>query len=89
MTTQTTMTYTAVFVEDGDGWAAWIEEIPGANSQGNTFDEASEDTGTMTRAGESEKRSEQASRPAKPVWYTAGLPSGTEDALLVAEFRLV
>lgn len=32
--------FTAVFQKSGDWWAAYIEEIPGANSQGATIDEA-------------------------------------------------
>ena len=41
MATTTQVTYTAVFVEDADGgYSAWIEEIPGANSQGDTLEEA-------------------------------------------------
>ena len=39
MSTITTV-YTAVYVQDGDGWACWIEEIPGAISQGDTLEEA-------------------------------------------------
>ena len=32
--------YTAVFVRDGDWWAAYVEELPGANTQGATLGEA-------------------------------------------------
>jgi predicted RNase H-like HicB family nuclease len=35
-------TFTAVFRQEGDGWAAYVEELPGANSQGATLDEARE-----------------------------------------------
>ena len=35
-------TYTAVFVKDGDMYAAYAEELPGANTQGKTIDEAKE-----------------------------------------------
>jgi len=42
MATITTVVYTAVYAEDGDGYAAWIEEIPGANAQGQTLEEARE-----------------------------------------------
>jgi len=35
-------TYTAVFVKDGDMYAAYAEELPGANTQGKTIDEARE-----------------------------------------------
>lgn len=33
-------TFTAVFQRSGDWWAAWIEELPGANTQGATLEEA-------------------------------------------------
>lgn len=34
--------FTAVFRSDGDWWAAYVEELPGANTQGRTLDEARE-----------------------------------------------
>jgi predicted RNase H-like HicB family nuclease len=34
--------WTAVFVEVPAGYAAFVEELPGANSQGATLDEARE-----------------------------------------------
>jgi predicted RNase H-like HicB family nuclease len=41
MTTATTTVYTAVFVQDetDGGYTAWIEEIPGATSEGVTLEE--------------------------------------------------
>ena len=36
------MEYTAVFERDGDWWAAHVAELPGANTQGATLDEARE-----------------------------------------------
>ncbi len=37
------LSFTAVFVEDPEGgYSAFIEEIPGANSQGETLEEAKE-----------------------------------------------
>lgn len=37
------LTLTAVFEEQEDhSWIAWVEELPGANTQGDTFDEAKE-----------------------------------------------
>ena len=37
------LSFTAVFVEDPQGgYSAYIEEIPGANSQGETLEEAKE-----------------------------------------------
>lgn len=35
-------TFTAVFQRSGDWWAAWIEGLPGANTQGATLEEAHE-----------------------------------------------
>ena len=35
-------TFTAVFEQDGDWWIGYIEELPGANTQGATLDEARE-----------------------------------------------
>ena len=34
------MEFTAVFREVREGYIAWVEELPGANSQGATLDEA-------------------------------------------------
>jgi predicted RNase H-like HicB family nuclease len=34
-----TNTFTAVFERDGDWWVGYIEELPGANTQGATLDE--------------------------------------------------
>lgn len=33
---------TAVFEQDGDWWVGYVEELPGANTQGRTLDEARE-----------------------------------------------
>lgn len=35
-------TYTAIFEQDGDWWIGYVEELPGANTQGRTLDEARE-----------------------------------------------
>lgn len=35
-------TYTAVFERDGDWWIGYLEELPGANTQGATLEEARE-----------------------------------------------
>jgi predicted RNase H-like HicB family nuclease len=32
--------FTAVFEQDGDWWIGFVEELPGANTQGKTLDEA-------------------------------------------------
>lgn len=34
--------YTAVFQKTEDWWIAFVEELPGANTQGRTIDEARE-----------------------------------------------
>lgn len=34
--------FTAVFEHDGDWWVAYVEELPGANTQGTTLEEARE-----------------------------------------------
>ena len=34
--------FTAVFRKSGDWWAAYIAEVPGANTQGATIEEARE-----------------------------------------------
>jgi predicted RNase H-like HicB family nuclease len=39
------LSFTAVFVEDPqEGYSAYVEEIPGANSQGETLEEAKENS---------------------------------------------
>ncbi len=38
----TSFKYTAVFQQDGEWWVGWVEELPGANTQGKTLDEARE-----------------------------------------------
>jgi predicted RNase H-like HicB family nuclease len=32
--------YTAIFEQDGDWWIGYVEELPGANTQGATLAEA-------------------------------------------------
>ena len=34
--------YTAVFLKDGKWWIGFVEEIPGAHTQGETLEEARE-----------------------------------------------
>jgi len=34
--------FTAVFEQDGEWWLGYIEELPGANTQGSTLEEARE-----------------------------------------------
>ena len=35
-------TFTGVFVRDGEWYMAYVEELPGANTQGRTLEEARE-----------------------------------------------
>lgn len=35
-------TYSAVYQKHGDWYVAWVEEIPGVNTQGETLEEAKE-----------------------------------------------
>ena len=34
--------FTAVYQKDGDWWVAWVEELPGANTQGASLEETRE-----------------------------------------------
>lgn len=34
--------FTAVFEQDGPWWVGYVEELPGANTQGRTLEEARE-----------------------------------------------
>lgn len=34
--------FTAIYQKEDDMWVAWVEELPGANTQGYTLDEARE-----------------------------------------------
>ena len=34
--------FTAVFEQDGEWWVGYVEELPGANTQGHTLEEARE-----------------------------------------------
>ena len=36
------MSFTAVYKKDGDWWVGFVAEIPGANTQGATLEEARE-----------------------------------------------
>ena len=37
-----TNTFTAIFEQDGPWWIGYVEELPGANTQGATLEEARE-----------------------------------------------
>jgi predicted RNase H-like HicB family nuclease len=34
--------FTAIFEQEGDWWIGYVEELPGANTQGRTLEEARE-----------------------------------------------
>ena len=40
---------TAVYTKDGDWWVGYVEELPGAHTQGSTLDEARENLKEATR----------------------------------------
>jgi predicted RNase H-like HicB family nuclease len=40
---------TAVYTKDGDWWVGYVEELPGAHTQGRTLDEARENLKEATR----------------------------------------
>lgn len=40
---------TAVFEQDGDWWIGYVEEIPGAHTQGRTLEEARENLKEATQ----------------------------------------
>jgi predicted RNase H-like HicB family nuclease len=41
--------FTAVYKKDGDWWVGYVEELPGAHTQGRTRDEARENLKEATR----------------------------------------
>ncbi len=41
--------FTAVFERDGDWWIGYVEELPGANTQGTTLEEARENLKEATQ----------------------------------------
>ena len=42
-------TFTAVYKKDGGWWVGYVEELPGAHTQGRTLDEARENLKEATR----------------------------------------
>ena len=42
--------FTAVFEQDGDWWIGYLEELPGANTQGRTLSEARENLKDAVRS---------------------------------------
>jgi predicted RNase H-like HicB family nuclease len=41
--------FTAVFEQDGEWWIGYLEELPGANTQGRTLEEARENVKDAVR----------------------------------------
>ncbi|HKO23105.1 MAG TPA: type II toxin-antitoxin system HicB family antitoxin [Chloroflexota bacterium] len=41
--------FTAVYKKDGDWWVGYVEELPGAHTQGRTLDDARENLKVATR----------------------------------------
>ena len=41
--------FTAVFQQDGEWWIGYVEELPGAHTQGRTLDEARENLKEATQ----------------------------------------
>lgn len=41
--------FTAVFEQVGDAWIGYVEELPGANTQGNSLEEARENLAEAVR----------------------------------------
>jgi predicted RNase H-like HicB family nuclease len=41
--------FTAVYKQDGDWWVGYVEELPGAHTQGRTLEEARENLKEATR----------------------------------------
>jgi predicted RNase H-like HicB family nuclease len=42
--------FTAVFEQDGEWWIGYLEELPGANTQGRTLEEARENLKDAVRS---------------------------------------
>ena len=63
----TDMKLTAAYKQVGDWWAAWVEEIPGVNTQGKTLEEARENLKDALRIVLKANR-ELAEKEHKPTW---------------------
>jgi predicted RNase H-like HicB family nuclease len=60
-------TFTAVYERDGDWWVGYVEELPGANTQGATLEEARENlreaVELILEANREQSRTATADRP--------------------------
>jgi len=60
-------TFTAVFEQDGPWWIGYVEELPGANTQGRTLEEARENLkeaiGLILEANREQTRRDIDNRP--------------------------
>lgn len=60
--------FTAVFEQDDDWWIGWVEELPGANAQERTLDEARESLREAVRdILEVNRELAEVSGPSRPV----------------------
>jgi predicted RNase H-like HicB family nuclease len=63
----TGMKVTVAYNQVGDWWAAWVEEIPGVNTQGKTLEEARENLKDALRIVLKGNR-ELAEKEHEPTW---------------------
>ncbi len=55
---QPIVSFTAVYLKSRDGYVAFVEELPGVNSHGNTLDEARENLARLARVVFDEERAQ-------------------------------
>ena len=72
------MKLTAVYMKVPQGYVAFVEELPGANTQGDTIDEARENLkeAVLMVLGANRELSQQAIQGADVVRETFVLPAG-------------
>ena len=74
-------TFTAVFEQDGPWWIVYVEELPGANSQGATIDEARENLKEaiqlILETNREQSQQETANKPVVREPITLTLPPDT------------
>ena len=66
-------TFTAVFEQESTCWIGWIEELPGANTQGATLDEARENLKEAARLVVEANRTRAGNRVAEGTIVREGL----------------
>lgn len=70
-------TFTAIFEQDGPWWIGYVEELPGANTQGKTLEEARENLkeaiALILEANREQTRRDIANRPVirEPITVTS------------------